>query len=88
MALHALIVSILTLLAPFALELFAMKRLRALVFALVAALDPALASTVGAVALHQSLDFRQMAGIAILTICAGVAVFAESSTSQKKVSVQ
>lgn len=88
LALHALIVSILTLLAPFALELFAMKRLRALVFALVAALDPALASTVGAVVLHQSLDFRQMAGIAILTVCAGVAVFAESSTSQKKVSVQ
>ena len=84
LALHALIVSILTLLAPFALELFAMKRLRALVFALVAALDPALASTVGAVVLHQSLDFRQMAGIAILTVCAGVTVFAESSTSQKR----
>jgi inner membrane transporter RhtA len=77
LALHALIVSVLTLLAPFSLELFAMKRLRGLVFALIAALDPALASTVGALALHQSLDFRQMAGIALLTICAGVAVFAD-----------
>jgi len=88
LGLHAFIVSVLTLLAPFALELFAMKRLRGLVFALIAALDPALASAVGAVALHQSLDLRQVTGIVLLTICASVAVYAESSTSSEKVSVQ
>ncbi|MFE4834511.1 DMT family transporter [Arthrobacter sp. NPDC056691] len=87
LGLHALIVSVLTLLAPFALELFAMKRLRGLVFALIAALDPALASTVGALALHQNLDFRQVTGIVLLTLCAGVAVYAESSTSPEKVTV-
>ncbi|MFF1880180.1 DMT family transporter [Pseudarthrobacter sp. NPDC058196] len=85
--LHALIVSVLTLLAPFGLELFAMKRLRGFVFALIAALDPALASTMGALALHQGLDLRQVGGIVLLTVCAGVAVYAESSTSPEKVTV-
>lgn len=88
LVIQALIVSVMTLLAPFALELFAMKRLRALVFALIAALDPALASSVGALVLHQSLDVRQVAGITLLTICAGVAVFAESSPSREEITTQ
>lgn len=77
---QALVVALLTMVVPFALELFAMKRLRALPFALASAMDPALASAVGVAALHQFLDGRQITGLIVLTACAALAVWADVRT--------
>lgn len=77
---QALIVALLTMVIPFAMELFAMKRLRALPFALVSAIDPALASAVGVLGLHQFLNGRQIMGLIILTGCAALAVRADVRT--------
>ena len=67
MAAQALTVALLTMVVPFTLELYAMKRLRALPFALVSAMDPVLASTVGVLGLHQYLDGRQISGVSTPT---------------------
>lgn len=77
MVTQAFTVALLTMVVPFALELFAMKRLRALPFALVSALDPALASATGVLGLHQFMDGRQITGLIILTGCAALAVRAD-----------
>ncbi|XAS69277.1 hypothetical protein V3C33_08515 [Micrococcaceae bacterium Sec5.7] len=75
---QALIVALLTMVIPFSLELFAMKRLRALPFALVSALDPALASAVGVLGLNQYLDGRQITGLIVLTGCAALTVWTDA----------
>jgi len=74
----AIAVAVLTMIIPFSLELFAMARLRPLPFAMISALDPALASAVGAVALHQLLNLRQFTGLIILTGCAVLAIWADT----------
>ena len=75
---QALVVALLTMVIPFSLELFAMKRLRALPFAMVSALDPALASAVGVLGLNQFLDGRQIMGLIVLTGCAALSVWTDT----------
>ncbi|ABM08837.1 putative transmembrane protein, heat domain [Paenarthrobacter aurescens TC1] len=75
---QALVVALLTIVFPFSLELFAMKRLRALPFTMVSALDPALASAVGVLGLNQFLDGRQVTGLIVLTGCAALTVWADT----------
>jgi inner membrane transporter RhtA len=75
---QALVVALLTIAIPFSLELFAMKRLRALPFAMVSALDPALAAIVGVLGLNQYLDGRQITGLIVLTGCAVLSVWTDA----------
>lgn len=87
---QALVVALLTIAIPFSLELFAMKRLRALPFAMVSALDPALAAIVGVLGLNQYLDGRQITGLIVLTGCAVLSVWtdARAQTSRQLKSTQ
>jgi len=75
---QAFLVAVMTMIIPFALELLAMKRLRPLSFALVSAMDPVLASAVGAIGLGQHLELRQYTGVVVLTACAVLAIRADT----------
>ncbi|MFF1830537.1 DMT family transporter [Paenarthrobacter sp. NPDC058040] len=64
----AILVAALTMIIPFILELFAMKSLNTIAFAMLAALDPVLASIVGATALNQPINGIKTVGLVLIPV--------------------
>jgi inner membrane transporter RhtA len=66
----ALIVALLSSVAPFWLEFTALRRLSPRVFSLLMSLEPAVAALMGWLVLRETLGWEQLAGIALVTVAA------------------
>ena len=65
---------------PFALELLALRRLTTAAFGTLMSLEPAIASVIGLVALHQVPDWTAVAGIALVVVAGTGAQWSGSRT--------
>ncbi|MCC6615813.1 MAG: EamA family transporter [Anaerolineae bacterium] len=66
----ALVVTLMSSVLPFWLEFLALKQLSPRVFGLLMSLEPAVATVVGWILLHETLGIEKIAGIALVTVAA------------------
>ncbi|RLQ82628.1 EamA family transporter [Mycetocola zhadangensis] len=80
-------VAVLSSAIPYALELFALRRLPASAFSILMSLAPAMAAIVGAIVLHQQLTLLGWVAIALVVVASAGAVHSASARARRRVGV-